>query len=258
VKQISRIVVAADLERGAEAIQQAAAWASIDGSEVVVCAALDESEASASTSLVSRDVLEAIECARAGSEVRPAMARGTADREVVRLAETIGADLLVVADGGGSPLARLLLGTVAQRVVRRACCPVLVARSSPKGGPVIAATDLTNPSLPVVRFAAKAARDRGSRLIALHCVVPRFRRSAIDPTAIAEARMIALLSRAQLVAERRIEVGPVAATIVEIAAISKATMIVVGGAVRKGLRFLAASTPEAVVCAAPCSTLVVR
>jgi nucleotide-binding universal stress UspA family protein len=47
---------------------------------------------------------------------------------IVQLASDIEADLIVVGTHGRSGLARLLLGSVAEGVVRRAPCPVLVVR----------------------------------------------------------------------------------------------------------------------------------
>lgn len=48
--------------------------------------------------------------------------------EIVGLAARIGADLVAVGSHGRSGLARLMVGSVAEGVVRRAPCPVLVWR----------------------------------------------------------------------------------------------------------------------------------
>lgn len=45
--------------------------------------------------------------------------------EIVRLAEELGADLIVMGTHGRTGLQRLLMGSVAEAVVRRATCPVL-------------------------------------------------------------------------------------------------------------------------------------
>jgi nucleotide-binding universal stress UspA family protein len=53
--------------------------------------------------------------------------------EIARLAAELEADLIVVGTHGRTGLSRLLLGSVAEAVVRLAPCPVLVVR--PKAGP---------------------------------------------------------------------------------------------------------------------------
>src|SRR5262245_26782733 len=76
--------------------------------------------------------------------------RGAPYAEIVRRAEAWGADLLVVGTHGRSGIARVLLGSIAERVVRHAHVSVLVARPIKKAGIVVAATDLSEASLPVV------------------------------------------------------------------------------------------------------------
>ena len=48
--------------------------------------------------------------------------------EIIRQAETWRADRIVVGGIGRTGLERMLLGSVAERVVRTAACPVLVVR----------------------------------------------------------------------------------------------------------------------------------
>ena len=55
--------------------------------------------------------------------------RGSPAEEIVWLAANLGADLLVLGSHGKRGISRLLLGSVAEHVVRRAGCPVLVERS---------------------------------------------------------------------------------------------------------------------------------
>ena len=47
---------------------------------------------------------------------------------ICREAESVGADLIVVGSHGRTGLSHVLLGSVAERVVRHARCPVLVVR----------------------------------------------------------------------------------------------------------------------------------
>lgn len=94
--------------------------------------------------------------------------RGDFYAAIVQRAETFGADLIVVGSHGRTGVARMLLGSVAERVVRHAHCAVLVARPSPEKGPVIASTDFSDASKAGLRAAAHEAARTGSELVALH------------------------------------------------------------------------------------------
>lgn len=52
--------------------------------------------------------------------------------EIIRVADEIKPDLIVMATHGRTGLSHLLLGSVAERVVREAPCPVLTTRIAPK------------------------------------------------------------------------------------------------------------------------------
>jgi nucleotide-binding universal stress UspA family protein len=54
--------------------------------------------------------------------------RGLPSEEIVQTAKEIGADLIVISTHGHAGLKHVLLGSVAERVVRHAACPVLVVR----------------------------------------------------------------------------------------------------------------------------------
>jgi nucleotide-binding universal stress UspA family protein len=70
-----------------------------------------------------------------GAKVEEAHLReGRADEEIVRLAEEIGAGLIVVGSRGLTGLRRALMGSVSDSVVRHAHCPVLVVREDGGGG----------------------------------------------------------------------------------------------------------------------------
>jgi nucleotide-binding universal stress UspA family protein len=53
---------------------------------------------------------------------------GDPGRVITDLAEEIGSDLIVIPSHGRTGMERILLGSVAERVVRLAHCPVLVLR----------------------------------------------------------------------------------------------------------------------------------
>ena len=56
------------------------------------------------------------------------LGRGRADREIVHLADEIGAGLIVMGSRGRGGVGRALMGSVSDSVVRHAHCPVLVMR----------------------------------------------------------------------------------------------------------------------------------
>ena len=53
---------------------------------------------------------------------------GLPDLDIVRDADQLGVDLIVLATHGRSGVRHLLLGSVAEQVIREATCPVLVIR----------------------------------------------------------------------------------------------------------------------------------
>jgi nucleotide-binding universal stress UspA family protein len=68
-----------------------------------------------------------------GRPVRFTVVPGDAAAEIARLAREHGLDLLVLGTEGRRGLKRLLLGSVAGRVVRDAPCAVLIVRREPVG-----------------------------------------------------------------------------------------------------------------------------
>lgn len=64
----------------------------------------------------------------AGARVRGLLLEGTPADAIVRTARAKRADVIVMGTHGRSGLGRLLMGSVAQRVVGSASCPVLTVR----------------------------------------------------------------------------------------------------------------------------------
>ncbi len=59
---------------------------------------------------------------------KPVVVTGSPAVEVVRYAEENGIDLIVMGTHGRGAVEHMLLGSVAEKVVRKACCPVLTVR----------------------------------------------------------------------------------------------------------------------------------
>ena len=88
---------------------------------------------------------------------------------LLRRAEAWEAELIAVGTHGKKGLRRLLLGSLADQIVRSAHCQVLVARPGREGA-VLAATDLTDPGLPAIEAAAAESQRRGRRLVVMHAM----------------------------------------------------------------------------------------
>jgi nucleotide-binding universal stress UspA family protein len=63
-----------------------------------------------------------------GLQVEGRVVEGRPDEAIVKAAEEAGADLIVVGSHGRTGLKRILLGSVAERVIGNANCPVLVVK----------------------------------------------------------------------------------------------------------------------------------
>jgi len=203
-------------------------------------------------------------------ETRVLVTEGVPDAAISRRADEIGADLIVVGDKSRTDIRVQHLGEVAEKVVRHADRSVLVARRGPGSGKVLAATDLSDPSLPAITSAAEEARRRGARLIVVHNVDPEL--NAFGPVLQffpddlmadlgrdAQDRLQEVLRRLGVAAETVITRGPASASILRIAEGLPADLVVVGNSGGAGLsNALVGSVAERVVRWAPCSVLVVR
>ena len=65
----------------------------------------------------------------AGVEADVATSYGGTAEEICAAADALGAELIVIGTHGRSGLSHVLLGSVAEKVVRKAPCPVLTVRS---------------------------------------------------------------------------------------------------------------------------------
>ena len=65
---------------------------------------------------------------RHGVRVHPIQAEGAPFEEILKAAEGVHSDLIVLGTHGRTGLTRMLIGSVAQRVSQKARCPVLTVR----------------------------------------------------------------------------------------------------------------------------------
>lgn len=216
-----------------------------------------------------------------GAAVRTEVTWGDPGPAIIALADGVDAAVIVVGTRGAGGLARAVMGSVADHVVRRAGCPVLVvgpvAEATPSGHVVVGVDD--SDQAPVVLAAARTwftesllsivtVRDEVEELIPFegsqpdHSLVPASERR--DRAATEEARAHQLVS--ELVAAAGLPssaVGPVLVgdagpALIDAAVSSDARALVVGTRGRGGLRrALLGSVADRVIRGAPCPVLVV-
>jgi len=97
---------------------------------------------------------------------------GTPYKNVLRMAEHDKYDLIVMGAKGVSPLAPMLVGGTAERVVRGARCPVITVREKPDAtiDRVLFCTDLSEDSLKAGPYATTIAEKFGATLYLLHVI----------------------------------------------------------------------------------------
>jgi nucleotide-binding universal stress UspA family protein len=112
----------------------------------------------------------------AGITVRVAVTEGDPFTSILEQAEALPADLIVMGTHGRRGFDRWVLGSVTERVLHRAPCPVMTvngrAETPGPAGPfatVLCAEDLTSPSA-VLPYAISLVRQGGGRLVVFHAV----------------------------------------------------------------------------------------
>jgi nucleotide-binding universal stress UspA family protein len=192
---------------------------------------------------------------------------------ILRTAREVGADMIALGTHGRTGLGRLLAGSVAEAVLRRARCPVLALSSwvypeSEPMGVVLHPTDFSERSEASLRVARTLARDLGARLILLHVmpvevVVYGTIPVPLDVPAVRDS----LESLAKTVdgpdlkypVVTRLAQGNFATEILRVAGEVGCGMIVLGTHGRSGLgRLLMGSVAEAVLRGSKCSVLTVK
>lgn len=73
----------------------------------------------------AKDHLERLEVPGADARAERRLEKGDPAAEILRVAQEIDASLIVLGTHGRTGLGRLLMGSVAEQVVRKAACPVL-------------------------------------------------------------------------------------------------------------------------------------
>jgi nucleotide-binding universal stress UspA family protein len=200
---------------------------------------------------------------------------GTPFAALIDACRDLDAGLLVVGTRKRSGLADLLLGSTAERVLRKAAVPVLLARQPLAAAPrcVLATTDFSDASRTAIEEAAALARRWRTRLVLLHVIEPIVQAYAwatdlaggeiyvIEPEELRPEwdALIKSVDLADVTWEQQTIKGEVSTTIIATARSLAADLIVMGTHGRTGLgHALLGSVAEAVARAAETSVLTVR
>jgi nucleotide-binding universal stress UspA family protein len=199
--------------------------------------------------------------------------------DVVRVAEEIGAGLIVLGSRGLGGVRRALMGSVSDSVVRHAHCPVMVVRGEPVAFPtkVLVATDGSREAELAATSAADLAKNTGSELhvaiifqetayvhpyyeVRLPKVAEQLREQAREEIRKVLDEQVQRIRKSGVeVAEARLETGEPDGEIVAVAEELGAGLIVLGSRGLGGVRrALMGSVSESVVRHAHCPILVVR
>lgn len=194
------------------------------------------------------------------------------------------ADLLVLGTHGRSGFQRLFLGSVTEKVIRKATCPTLVVppRSSdiPRGSPVqfkriLCAIDFSESSLSALAYALNMAEEADAQLTLLHVIEmpPELKGNAMAPdfdigllhaAADAEARrrlhdLVPDQARSYCTVETAVVEGRPYRRLLQRAAEDRVDLIVMGVLGRGAIDLLFfGSTTHHVIRGATCPVLIVR
>ena len=224
----------------------------------------------------------------AGYEAFPMTSPGNPRREISCYAKEWGADLIVVGSHGHSAFGRLLLGSVAQAVLRNAPCSVEMVRrsqaheTSPRYN-VLFATDGSDCSNAAAHAIAETVwpKDAVFKIISVEELVlagnemeamsisPIYPASLLEKltndareradSAVETAKTTLAAAKLQIDAENSKPTGEPRAVLLDLAKDWRADLIVLGSHGRRGWdRFLLGSVSEGIAVHAPCSVRVMR
>jgi len=198
---------------------------------------------------LERDLRRVLTARRAADvRVEILMRKGHVVQQILAQAKASRADLVVIGSHGRGGPQRLVLGSVAEKVLRLATCPVLTVRRGVKVarrsrslfGTILCATDLSAAANRGVAYAKRLAKEANAKLIVMHAIEWPFG-NAVTSGAIGELRKsIESSARDELVrllprpgsdgrgAEAVVTSGKASADIVKLARARSVGLIVMG------------------------------
>ncbi len=216
------------------------------------------------------------------------MAEGSTAIVILGRAEAIAADLLIMGTHGRSGFERLVLGSVTEKVLRQAACPVLtVPRGLPDAVPVspvlfkriLCAIDFSGSSMHALTYAMSLAQEADAHLTVMHVLelppdlpleapepAPAWIRGFREYVALAEEERRARLRdaipdsvRAYCTVDTVLTTGKTYREILRVAEEQQADLLVIGIHGRGAIdRLLFGSTAQHLVRQASCPVLTLR
>ena len=126
-----------------------------------------------------------------GITIEAVVREGNTAGEILEQADSMKADLLVIGTHGRSGFERLVLGSVAEKVLRKASCPVLIVpKRLPDAVParpvlykrILCPVDFSDSSLHALKYAMSMAQEADGQLTVLHVVAHEFRTTPTSGT----------------------------------------------------------------------------
>ena len=218
---------------------------------------------------------------RGASDIKVAILvrAGNVVREILAQAKASRSDLVVIGSHGRGGVQRLVLGSVAERVLRLATCPVLTVRrgvskarrSRSPFETILCPTDFSAAANKAVTYAKRLAKEADARLILMSAVewpfgeavmsapVAELRKTIESSAREALARLLPRAGSAGLPAQPIVAIGKPSAAIVKLARARSVDLIVMGVSGRGALDVaLLGSTTHHVIREAAWPVLTVR
>jgi nucleotide-binding universal stress UspA family protein len=209
--------------------------------------------------------------------LRTLIVDGDVASSIVDTAAAEKVDLIVISTHGYSGLTRWMLGSVTERVLRGAACPVLVVRTESPVRRVVITLDGSELSEQALKPGFDLAAQTGSAVAVLRAIpeVPphqverldeietglgkRFQEDLFTEAEVYLKECVARYTPPGLKVETRVMFGPAAYTLIKFAELESADVIVMATHGRTGLRRWAyGSVTDKVLHGALCNTLVIR
>lgn len=213
---------------------------------------------------------------RRGVQTRLSVQDGNIANLILEVAEERAVNLIVMGTHGLRGIDHLALGSVTEKVLRKAGCPVLTVRNptcdlgTPAGAPdvvdvhrIVCCMDFSEPSAQILDQAVSVAAEYGAELTLLHVLEAISRSSDIEhETAEVLKRLeqsISPWAHKHVVSKPVVRIGKAYQQIIQLALESQTDLVVMGA---RGIGALDSavfgSTTHRVVLSGPCPVLVIH